>query len=571
MAALVVFNQLWRDPAHRVLDENHQDYFLFEWVAAHAARSITHFENPLYTDRLNAPTGVNMMANTSALGVNVPLAPVTLLFGPSVTVALFHTIALAGTAIAWYYVLSRHVVRSRPAAFVGAAFCGFAPSMISQATGHPNIAAQFMLPLIVWRVIRLREPEHWLRNALIAGGLAAYQAFINEEMLFLTAMTFGAFLVAYWLSRPDVIRRDAKVFLRGLGVAVGFALLLLAYPLVSQFFGPQTYHGLPLSVAGFSADLASFPAFSSQSLAGDPATAARFAQNRTEENSFFGWPLLALLTIIVIRLRREPFVRALAAAGITLAVASLGRTVVLQGESTGVPGPWRLLAGLPVFDLVLTTRLALFVTPIAGVLLAVSIDRVVATDGPRPTRPALRLLWVGAVIAALLPVVPMPLAASNRPAAPDFISAGGWREYVADDRTLVPMPLGWPALPIPEGQVGELTAMWWAADQRLGFRIPEGYFLGPDPTDRSRTLFGTRQTATSLLVSEADRYNFVPDIGEEQRRQAREDARFWQAAIIILPANHPRVETLRITLNQLYGTGELVDDVWLWDVRPITS
>ena len=42
-----------------------------------------------------SPTGVNMMANTAMFGVGVPLAPVTMLFGPTVTFVLVLTLGLA--------------------------------------------------------------------------------------------------------------------------------------------------------------------------------------------------------------------------------------------------------------------------------------------------------------------------------------------------------------------------------------------------------------------------------------------------------------------------------------------
>ena len=43
---------------------------------------------------------------------------------------------------------------------------------------------------------------------------------------------------------------------------------VLAYPLAVQFFGPQSYHGLPQFVRNFGADLGSFTAYSTRSVAG---------------------------------------------------------------------------------------------------------------------------------------------------------------------------------------------------------------------------------------------------------------------------------------------------------------
>jgi hypothetical protein len=118
------------------------DQVLFEWMLAHAARSVTHLENPFYTERLNVPDGMNMMANTSALGLGIPMTPVTLLSGTHVSYLVLLVGSMAATGWAWYFVLSRHLVRSRVAAALGGAFCAFAPGMVSTAI-HLHVLAQF--------------------------------------------------------------------------------------------------------------------------------------------------------------------------------------------------------------------------------------------------------------------------------------------------------------------------------------------------------------------------------------------------------------------------------------------
>ena len=75
--------------------------------------------------------------------------------------------------------------------------------------------------------------------------------------------------------------------------------MLLAYPLWYQFAGPQHYSGLPDFVLGYGTDLASYPAFAKLSLLGQAAADANLAPN-PEENTFFGWPLLLGLLVIVV-------------------------------------------------------------------------------------------------------------------------------------------------------------------------------------------------------------------------------------------------------------------------------
>ncbi|MET0414495.1 MAG: hypothetical protein ABW022_00545, partial [Actinoplanes sp.] len=167
--SVIVTIQLWRDPNGRVLAGNDDDHGVFLFMLAHGERVLFHGDAPFYSDRLNVPDGVNMMANTSMLALSLPLAPVTHFFGAGFSVALLITLGLAGTAAAWYRVLSRHLVRSRVAAWIGGLWCGFAPTMVSHANGHVNFVSQYVVPFIVWQVLRLKEPgRHW-RGGVILG------------------------------------------------------------------------------------------------------------------------------------------------------------------------------------------------------------------------------------------------------------------------------------------------------------------------------------------------------------------------------------------------------------------
>ena len=69
--------------------------------------------------------------------------------------------------------------------------------MVSHANGHINFVAQFVVPFIVWQVLRLREPGRAVRGGVILGLLVVLQVFINEEILLFTALTLGVFVLAY--------------------------------------------------------------------------------------------------------------------------------------------------------------------------------------------------------------------------------------------------------------------------------------------------------------------------------------------------------------------------------------
>ncbi|MBQ1036728.1 hypothetical protein [Micromonospora sp. C81] len=580
----------WGDVTGRVSSHLPTDHSWFEWLFAHGAYSVRHLENPLFTAQQNAPDGVNMMANTSLLGVTVPLAPLTMLLGPQVMYALYLGAALAATAGTGYWMLSRHLVRSRAAAFVGGAFLGFAPGIIHHANGQPNFVSNFLLPLIVVRVLRLGEPGRWRRNGLVLGALVTYQIFINEEMLLLTALACLVVVLAYAVQRPTATRAVAGTFLAGLGVAGGVALVLAAYPIWFQFNGPQSYRGLQGGVFhNWGEDLVAFVTFARDTWAGDPAVEKTIGL--TEQNTWFGWPLVLLSVVaLVLLVRRSLPARIAAVLIVVFTVASIGPRVRFNGVETGVRGPWSYVPDdLPLVEMMMPTRLTLVVAAAVGVLLALTWDaahrqgrpvvdqsRVPAqrvgeaapatSDEPSPPAPVavgrrwLRPVGYAAVALAVLPLFPRPLPAQQIDPPPHFISAGGWRPYVPAGRTLVPVP-------IPSNVHG-LPTLRWSALTGQEFPVPGGYFIGPN--ELGEGVFGAPNRPTSTLIYSTMDAGAVPVLTDENRRQAVEDLRFWRASVVVLGA-HPREAVLRELVTGLIGPPQRVDDVWVWDVRTLVS
>jgi hypothetical protein len=568
LTAVFVTGRLWVNPADRVLSTNKTDHIQFQWFFAHAAWAVSHFKNPLLTDQINVPYVVNLMSNTSLLGMAIPLTPVTLLFGPQVSFALAVVLGLTLTAAAWYWVLSRHVVESRFAAWLGGAFFGFAPGMVSQAGGHPNLIAYFVLPFIIWRVLALREPGPLVRKGVILGLLITYQAFLNEEILFLTALGLFVFTAVWALQRPSEVKPALARFAGGLGIAALTAGILLAYPLYVQFQGPGTYRGLPFTLDRFVTDLASIWTFSSESLAGNAAAAQAVSISPTEENAFFGFPLLVLIAVIVFWLRRRPAVWALLATGAMFAALSTGPRVILFGHDTGVPGPLAILGKIPPFDLATPSRYALGLIPVVGILLTMGCDEAEKRAAEwKDTGFPVRTIWWAAVVAALLPIAPTPLPAVDRP-VPKFITSGGWKPYVEGNRTLVSVPLA---------HNTNMEGMQWSAVTGIGFDMPGGYFLGPkSKTDKTAIWEAPTLTMSDRLKTAA--YNgYVPFITEDDRKASLKDLKLWRAGVLVLQppgtgkAAMKTENALKETTTKLVGFGPTwVDGVWIWDVRSLT-
>jgi len=564
--ALFLTAPLWLNLDHELRDDP-QDQAFFEWMLAHGARVLTDGVYPFFSDRMNYPDGVNMMANTSVLAVSLPMTPVTAMFGPHVAFNAFLTLALAATGISWYFVLSRQFVSSRLAAWVGALFATFAPSMISHAGGHPNIVSQFLVPLIIWRTLALRTPGRAARNGLLLAGLLVWQAFINLEILFMTAVGLGIFCLVMAISRRSGRPGEIGAFLRGLGVAGSVTLTLLAYPLCVQFFGPQSYHGLPEFVRYFGADLGSFTAYAQRSVAGNSLTAGRLAQNAAEENAFFGWGLVILFFGLVAWMRRSVAIVTMAGVALFFGAMSLGPRIRLNGVDTGVPGLWSLLHSVPILNSAVPTRWALAIAPIVGVMLALGCQRASDLMKSQPAaRGPVRVAMITAVAMALVPLAPTPLRTVPMDPVPTFVTSGAWKQYVDNDHTLVALPLPDSSYPDP---------LRWSAYTGQDMRIASAYALLPnqnplDPTDRS-ALFAPPWRPTSGLMASIKQGNPIPEITETRREMTVADLRYWKAAVVVLTPQVRDIEMLRAMTELLGFQPTWTGGAWIWDVRNLVD
>ncbi|ADJ48322.1 glycosyl transferase [Amycolatopsis mediterranei S699] len=528
--------------------------------------AVLHFQNPFTTDLQNYPRGVNMAANAAMFGLNIPLAPLTLTFGATLTWAIVLTAGLAGTATGWYWVFSRHLVPNRTAAAIGGAFCGFAPPMISHGNAHPNFVVLFVLPFIALKTIQIAHNERPVRNGIVLGLLVAWQILLGEEPLAIFALTFLVFAVAYLIPHRAEVRGMLAPLAKGIPIGAVVTLLIAGFPLYWQFFGPQSFHSLLHGAAGN--DTAAFTRFATQSVAGAPEAAADVSMNRTEENAFFGWPLIVLMVMLTIWLWRDVVSRALAITMYVMAFLSLGVEITVAHDDTGVAGPWKWLGRLPLLDSVLESRLAMGCIPVVGALLAIATHRVwtAAAQQPAPVdgQPAfpLRMIWVGAVVAVLLPIAPTELVTHQRPLSPPFFADGIWRQYVAPGGSLVPVPLP---------STGEAEPLHWQVDAGLGYPMPEGYFVGPTSPDDRRGRYGAVPLPTSDLFAQVERTGQAAEVTEADRTQALADLRAWNADVLVVGPRQNQ-EALKSTVELLLRKpAEFVGGVWIWDVRPLTA
>ncbi|MFJ9904343.1 dolichyl-phosphate beta-glucosyltransferase [Streptomyces sp. NPDC101152] len=540
------------DADHRYLPDSLQDQNQWEWFFAVTAHNLVHLHNPLFSDLQGFPDGVNLMANTVMLGLTVPFAPLTLLAGPAVSLSVCMTLGLAATAAAWYWLIVKRVVRNRPAAFVGAALAAFAPPMVSHANAHPNFVILFMIPLIVDRALRLCAGTRVVRDGVVLGLMATYQVFLGEEPLLLATLGMVLFAAAYAVAHRDVARAAWRPLLKGLAIAAAVCLPLVAYALTWQFTGPQSYKSVLHGDNAGNSPLA-LVSFAERSLvAGNELRANALSLNPTEQNAFYGWPLFLVAFAIVVRLWEQALVRVLAFTAVGAAVLSLGPKIRIPMTEDVYPGPWTLLAKVPLFESVIEGRVAMVCAPVLGMLLALALERLGAT-----TRIGTQYIGLLGISLALIPLIPAPLKAVERPPTPAFFTDGAWKSYVREGESLVTIPL-------PDS--GYAEQLHWQVEAGLGFRLPGGYFNGPYGPDRIG-IYGASPRYTSNMLRDVRYTGQIPTIGKNWRAQARLDFAFWKAGALVV-APQPNDAALRRAVAELVGRGgKWVDGVWVWDLH----
>jgi hypothetical protein len=110
-----------------------------------------------------------------------------------------------------------------------------------------------------------------------------------------------------------------------------------------------------------------------------------------------------------------------------------------------------------------------------------------------------------------------------------------------------------------------LKKLRWSAIALHEFAVPGGYFIGPGRDGRGQ--IGPVERPTARLLDQVARSGRVPTVTDEMRRLTRDDVRYWNGDAIVL-ARHLHGPALKQLLDELFGRGEYVDDVWLWRVGP---
>jgi hypothetical protein len=401
--AVLLTGKVWTSPASQWIGgccDPQQTMWFLRWIPY----SIEHLTDPFVTGQINAPAGVNLMWNASIPLISFVAAPFTLTAGPvfAYNVAIVVSIALS----AWCaFLLLRRYVTGWVAPVVGGAIYGFSPYVISHAAIHLNLTAVWAPPLFALLLdeilIRRRRSARVL--GVLLGLLAVCQLLIAEELLATSAVAAAVLVVVLGATlsapRADLIAGSRRLA-EALVVASVTFVVVAAWPLAVQFFGPQRIQGSVQDASTFSTDLLNIVVPTRyQLIAPDAVTqlSDRFSYLSHEATGYLGLPLLVLVTVAVVLKWTDLRIRVAGIVALAMLVLSLGPRLNVAASPTDWPLPWSLVTGLPLLEHVLPGRLTLFMWLAVAVIVAVVIEdaggRWLSPRARRPSWCAPPLHW----------------------------------------------------------------------------------------------------------------------------------------------------------------------------------
>lgn len=456
--------------------------------------AVTHGLNPLFSNYLNYPVGVNYAQNVQAPLLAFLLTPLTMLAGPIAGLNLLDWAGFSLSAGALYLVLRRLGV-SRLGSFVAGLLYGFSPYMTGQAGPHTLLYFVPFPPvvaLILIEMLCLRKGRPVAQGALL-GVLIAAQFLIQPEIELTTLTVFAIGLVVLALRFPQPAKVALHRASRGLLVAGIVTVAGVAYPLWGTVKGPYHYTGTAQGInpaspgGGLPADLLG-TVVPNVMEAFTPAPITSFGDrlvsgDGSENGSYLGIPLILLAAGVLVVNRRNRWIQFCASLAAISWVLSLGGEVVIDNHATFIRLPISLVALLPGFSSIESVRFSLYTDFFLAAMLALGWDqwrfrrraRSVSTAGSTARRwrcsrtEGGALLLAVASIVFLIPKWPYPEGPAGTPA---FFTSKAIRT----------IPQGSVALMIPYPSVATLPPEVWQAQADFRFRTPGGYMYVRDAT-----------------------------------------------------------------------------------------
>ena len=497
------------------------DLAKYNWCVAWVPYALGHGHNPFITHVANVPFGVNLMDDTSVLGLGLLMSPVTVLFGAYASVNLLLILAYPLSAGAGY-LLARRYVEWRPAAFVAGLLYGYSTYMVAQGFGHLNLSFVPIPPLafLLLDELFVRQQRRPVPTGLMLGLLMTLQFLISTE-IFATTVLFAAIaLVVLAIWRRQEVRARLPHALRGLVPGAALAVVLLAWPAYEAVLGAYHIHGVILGFRIYDSALlgpvlpTSLMKFGTHHLR---SIADKIGGNPSENGSYLGLPLVLAVVVGSFVVKR----RALRVAAVLAAIAfvlSLGVHLHIglaryAGTTRDVVLPGALLAKIPLLNDGFPVRYTLYVALFASLVLGMTLQALYRWR---------RQVWLPALLAVVvyLPLVPAWPIGAGHVTTPAYFTTSAVKALAPGEVTLV----------YPPATPTNSAAMDWQAQADFRFSMPGGYFVVPKQPSGSQFYQPTRTIVTLETLGQGQRVARTPAL----RVALIEELRSWKVTAIVV-------------------------------------
>jgi hypothetical protein len=447
------------------------------WFLAWPAHAITHFQNPFFSTAMNYPSGINMVTNTTMLGLGVLFAPVTWIFGPLATYVILLQVGFAATALSTA-VCARKLGANWWASWMAGAIFGFCAHRIIEGLVHPFMSFAVLTPWIFYVVIRFAQGQMSSRRfGVILGALLVGEFLISVERFSLDVMALAAIVLGdLVVHRRDFVSR-LRSLVPGYVIAAVLSVVVLAVPLWYFVAGPQSISGVPhQKVSWWTVNFSTLfqpGAYAWIAPFGRSVTQLRVLEGPWDNANYIGVPLFLLALIGAWRSRKEVLGASASAMAALFGLLSFGRTIEIPLIHVHVPSPYRLISVVPVIKDGLPERY-MDITVLALAWLAVEAlrTRTKVTLSPS-TRSRDRFVKLAVVLLAALSV--LTLIPRNTVPAADTAAT----PWLATAQAKTQLPENSVVLSYPYPYVIFNTALLDQADSGLWYQLIGGQAIVP--------------------------------------------------------------------------------------------
>lgn len=588
--AFALFHRAWADPGRHLVgaccdSSAYVDTFRF------TGSSIAHLRNPFFSNLVNAPHGINVMWQPNVMpAIGLVVSPLEALIGPMTTYDLVATMAVALAAFGAYLALRRWV-GGILGPVVGGLVFGFSPVETAHSLGHPQVTFALLLPLVlvVATDILVSQRARWWSSGLALGALLAVELLIGEEMfagvLITTAVLTVLITARFWRQIASHVRH----VLAATATAAATFAALDAWPLYVQFAGPERLKGPVHQTSIYATNLAGYvvPAPQTTELSTSWTVHSAFAWlghiGFSEANAYLGVPLIVLILVTVVWLRRSPLIQVAALTTLVMAVLSLGTELHVAARTYDIWLPWRLLHALPLVSSLQANRLSMFVDLGVATIVAEALRRTAAVARARTAPPAstaseamdpeaprrgthraLRgsgarrigaVCGLMAIMTAIVPLLPTLHYPDYQPIIPTFFTTHEVDAIASGSTVLL--------VPFPRGSLGDDAGMIWQAEADLRFKIVGGGVYVPGASGKGAT-FGGPATSLTYVLGLTQHHGSAPAQTSQVLLSERRNLVSWQVDDVVIGPMRNEQKAVYV-MDRVLGRGSVLEGgVHVW-------